>query len=36
MTRQQLEQAVLALGVRPEPEDTDWDLMLILKSRGRT
>lgn len=36
MTRQQLEHAVLAVGVRPEPEDTDWDLMLILKCRSRT
>jgi len=35
MSRQQLEAAVLSVGVRPEPEDTDWDLVLILKSRGR-
>ena len=35
MTRQQLESAVRAVGVRPEPDDTDWDLVLILKSHGR-
>ena len=34
MTRQQLELAVRSVGVRPEVDDTDWDLVLILKRYG--